>query len=274
MERERHYDWMVNCLPTADISATPSTPSMPCSSNACDSSLDYFKITPGCSSYVLSALNKWSDFHIHISNVGCLNSFGPVGLLFVPSLFHAVIVTGVSLSVSPHQANFIDYQEHSGTVIKSLASGGAIAGGGMVKWHVEVSSNIVPLQLHAVHVPAAEQQLLCPQQILQELFPSIKEHAIWNIHVLLNFPCGSLECPFNQSNLPVIQLCTPDELDCNFKTLNTCLLQEANCNLTATQKELLCRHWKGLLNLARTQVVLKSGVCSSTPLLKAVPTWI
>ena len=73
------------------------------------------------------------------------------------------------------------------------------------------------------------------------------------------------------TNLPIIQLCTPDELDCNFKALNACLLQEANNNLKATQKELLRWHWKfGHLNLARTQAILKSGACSSNSMLKAV----
>ena len=204
---------------------------MSCLSNICD-----FKITTGCSSHVLSALNQWSDFHTHVCNTSCLNSFGPIGLLSAPSLFQAIVDTGASLSVSPHQANFINYQEHSGTVMKGLASGATIASRGMLDWHVEVGGKIVPLCLRAVHVPAVEQRLLCPQQILQELFPSIKEHSIRDNHVLLNFPCGSLECPFNQSNLPVIQLCTPDELDCNFKALNACLLQETNHNLKATQK--------------------------------------
>ena len=88
--------------------------------------------------------------------------------------------------------------------------------------------------------------------------------------MLLNLPCGSLECPFNQSNLPVIQLCTSDELDCDSNFLNACLLQEANHNLKATQKELLHWHWKfGLFNLARTQVILKPGVCGYSFMLKA-----
>ena len=86
----------------------------------------------------------------------------------------------------------------------------------------------------------------------------------------LNFPSGSVECPFNQSNLSVIQLCTPNELDCNFKALNACLFQEAKHNLKATQKELLRWHWKfGHLNLAKTQAILKSSVCGSNPMLKA-----
>ena len=88
--------------------------------------------------------------------------------------------------------------------------------------------------------------------------------------MLLNLPCGSLECLFNQSNLLVIQLCTPDELDCDFKALNVGLLHEANNNLKAAQKELLCWHWKfGHLKLARTQAILKSGARGSNPMLKA-----
>ena len=193
MERERRFHWMVNCLPPADDSPAPTDPSMPCSSNVCDSPSDFFKNTTGCSSHILSALNKWSNFYMHVSNVGCLNIFGSIGLLPASSLFHAIIDAGASLFVSPHQADFIDYQEQSGTVLKGLASCAAIAGRWMLEWHVEVGGKILHLWLHAIHIPTAEQQLLCSQQILQELFPFIKEHSIWDHHVLLNFPCGSLE---------------------------------------------------------------------------------
>ena len=105
LERERCYDWMVNCLLPAGDSPAPTTPSMSCSSNACDSPLDFFKITIGCSSHILSALNKWSNFHTHVSNIGLLNSFGPIGLLSALSLFKAAVDTVFSLLVSPHQAN-------------------------------------------------------------------------------------------------------------------------------------------------------------------------
>ena len=95
MEREKCYNWMVNFLLPADDSPAPTTSSTSCPSNACD-----FRITTGCSSYVLSALNQWSDFHTHVCNTGCLNSFGPIGLLSAPSLFQAVVDTGASLLVS------------------------------------------------------------------------------------------------------------------------------------------------------------------------------
>ena len=62
--------------------------------------------------------------------------------------------------------------------MEGLASGASIADRGMLELHVEAGGKIVPLRLHAVHVPAMEQRLLCPQQILQELFPSNKEHSI------------------------------------------------------------------------------------------------
>ena len=62
--------------------------------------------------------------------------------------------------------------------MKGLTSGAAIAGRGMLEWHVEVGGKIVPLCLCAVHIPAVEQRLFCSQQILQELFLSIKEDSI------------------------------------------------------------------------------------------------
>ena len=71
-----------------------------------------------------------------------MDSFGLIGLLSALSLFQAVVDTGASLSVSPYQADFIDYQEHSGTLMKGLASSAAIAGRGMLEWHVEVGGKV------------------------------------------------------------------------------------------------------------------------------------
>ena len=53
MEREKHYNWMFNCLLPVDDSPAPTTSLMPCPSNVCD-----FKITTGCSSYTLYALHR------------------------------------------------------------------------------------------------------------------------------------------------------------------------------------------------------------------------
>ena len=52
--------------------------------------------------------------------------------------------------------------------------------------------------------------------------------------------------------------------------MSQCLSVVTNHNLKATQKELLHLHWKfGHLNLARTQAILKSGICGSNLMLNA-----
>ena len=62
--------------------------------------INFFKITTGCSYSVPSALNKWYEFHTHVSNIGCVNSFGPISLLSASTLFQAIIDTGASLLAS------------------------------------------------------------------------------------------------------------------------------------------------------------------------------
>ena len=119
-------------------------------------------------------------------------------------------------------------------------------------------------------MPQASNRLLCPQQLLQEFDPSMKPSTIGTESVTLYFSQGEVECPYDSSNLPIIQLSSKEEFDSSVKALNSCLLQKNNHNLKAAHKELLRWHWKfGHLNLPKVQAILRSGVCGNTPLIKA-----
>jgi len=102
------------------------------------------------------------------------------------------------------------------------------------------------------------------------LCPGLPSPTIGEEAVTLYFPEGALDCPYNESNLPVMTLCSPTELKADVHALNVCLIQENNHNLKASQKELLKWHWKfGHLDLASTQQILRSGACGTNPLIKA-----
>jgi hypothetical protein len=182
----------------------------------------------------------------------------------------ALVDTCASLCVTPHKKDFIDFHPVTGRVMKGLSAGAQIAGKGFIEWNVEVGGKVIPLRLRAVLVPAAQHRLLCPQQVIQELFPQMKAHEVDGNKFVFHFPEGDKECPYNGSNLPELDLCSPKELETELQSLSSCLIKENNHNLKAAQKELLKWHWKfGHINLKKTQALLKSGVCGTSPLIKA-----
>ena len=211
----------------------------------------------GCPSPVCNALDDWSDFPTHVE--ACFHcvaeSFGPIGLLSASSAdMTAIVDTGASLCVSPFKEDFVNYEPLTGTVIKGLSKGAAIAGRGTLVWNVDVGGTVVELKLRAVHVPTASHRLLCPQQLFQEWNPNMRKSELDGDSVVIHFPEGDVECSFNKSNLPELKLCSPKEFKSSIEALNSCLLKEENHNLKPAQKELLRWHWKfGHLNLAQTQ---------------------
>ena len=264
MERERKKVWkrLVNCLQIQETNEVEDDLEL--------DDWDSFMITTGCSPAVCQTLHEWSDFPTHVAAF-VAESFGPIGLLSAsPIDMIAIVDTGASICVSPFREDFVTYEPMTGTVIKGLSKGANIAGRGTLVWNVDVGGTMVELHLRAVHVPAASQRLLCPQQLHQEWCPSMRKSELDGDSIELHFPQGDVPCPFNESNLPELKLCSPKEFKSSIEALNSCLLKEHNHNLKPAQKELLRWHWKfGHLNLAQTQQILRSGVCGHSPLTKA-----
>ena len=172
-------------------------------------------------------------------------SFGQLGLLAGNATMDEVIVdTGASLTISPHQSDFVDYQTLSGKVIDGLVAGSEIAGVGTIIWNIECEGKMIQLSLRALHVPGSKYRLLCPQQVKKEHKPGIPAPAIEDDYISFQFPEGEVRCPYNESNLPSLQIQLPNETNNNMKSLNACIIQEANQNLTIPQKELLKWHCK------------------------------
>ena len=215
------------------------------------------------------AISWWDCLHCCLSQWP--SSFGPLGLLdnAAPE-FTAIVDTGASMAVTPFASDFISLQPVSGRVLKGLTKGTAIAGVGIVCWKVEVAGKIVELRLKALHVPTCDVRLLSPQQLRQEHSSEITLMDIKKDCVQIVFPEGVLDCPLNESNLPVIRIATPADSVGDLKALNACVMAEMNQNLTPAQKELLKWHSKlGHIDLKHVQRIMKSGALGWSPLIKA-----
>jgi hypothetical protein len=209
-----------------------------------------------------------------------LPSFGPLGLLADDvgsskadsNLIQAVVDTGASMTITFCRDDFISYKPLKGKhVVGGLAHGSPVVGTGIVEWHVEVNDVVVPIKLNALHVPAATQRLLDPQQLKRDLFPTMKRIEIDDSYIVIHFPQGDCICPNSKdSNLPMITICSAGSTTKGFKALTASLQLEQNQNLTASQKELLKWHFKlGHCDLKRVQRLLKTGAFGSTPLINA-----
>ena len=198
-------------------------------------------------------------------------SFGPLGLLADELHQKAIVDTGASLTISPHREDFVEYQEvGAGRVIKGLKAGAQVVGTGVVHWQAEVNGKVVDLKLRALHVPESSERLLCPQQLKREHSVKLKPFEIDDGWIRMEFPEGVLDCHFNASNLPVMNISTPLEMSGGLKALNACVTMEKNQNLTVAQKELLKWHCKlGHISLQRVQKLIKTGALGDSPKLKA-----
>ena len=234
---------------------------------------DSFKMTTNCCFKLLNAMENYSNLHEHVllCNTGSVPSFGPLGLLATGEQnVEAIVDTGASLTITPFLSDFITYEKQTGLVVNGLSKGATVAGIGMIEWLVEIGDKTVSLKLSALHVPEAGRRLLSPQQLRKETFPGMPEWRIGDYAVSLDLPQGTVECRYNESNLPALVLSTPKETAAEINGLNACLTLEQNQNLTASQKELLKWHTKlGHCGLKRVQQLMKTGALGHSPWIKA-----
>ena len=222
-------------------------------------------------------LNKWDDFDNHADKWRCclskwIPSFGPLGLLAaaIDELI-ALVDTGASVTITPHREDFIEYEEVSGNkVLKGLTAGASIIGRGIVHWKLEVGGKTVDLKLRALHVPSAEQRLLCPQQLRKEHRPKVKRCSIEDESIQIEFEEGVVDCPYNDSNLPVLKIAIPSEMNTNLSAMNACVTMENNQNLSVAHKELLKWHCRlGHMGFPCIQNLMKTGALGNNPRIKA-----
>ena len=232
-----------------------------------------------CDSSLLDHASGSLDDHVALSWWDCLScclsrlptSFGSMGLLAGDGADTSAIVdTGASMAVTPFREDFTTFTEVQGRVLKGLTKGTAVKGTGIVNWKTEVGGKVVELKLRALFVPESDVRLLSPQQLRQEHPAEITLMDIRKDCVRIKFPEGVLDCPLNESNLPVMTVCSPADSAANLKALNACVMAEMNQNLFPSQKELLKWHSKlGHIDLKQVQRIMKSGALGWTPLVKA-----
>ena len=270
---------------SVDSSVMPINPLKTLAPDDLDEWLD-FSICKPCTEGVDAPESvDWSDFDNHASTdwMACaaklIPSFGPLGLLTglpddgdpLLEQLEAFVDTGASLTVTPFQSDFSHYEALEGNkTMKGLSAGASIKGRGTVHWRVEVGDKTVDIKLRALHVPAAEHRLLCPQQLLKEHQPKLKQCEILEDGVLMSFQEGDLFCHCNQVNLPVIPLEAVNESTESLKALHSCVTLENNQNLSMAQKELLKWHCKlGHVGFARLQQLNRAGALGNNPKLRA-----
>ena len=216
--------------------------------------------------------------HVATTTFACLRafladwpvSFGPLGLLsdYGPDET-AIVDTGASLCITPHRTDFIDYEPVSGRVLKGLTRGTNVRGVGTVLWKTEVDGKVIDLKLRALHVPACDVRLLCPQQLRQEI-PGITLIDVRKTAVRIEFPEGALDCALNESNLPTMRIMTDQKREAEHEALHACVMEEANQNLSPPEKELLRWHCKlGHIRLPQVQKIMRTGVLGNSPIIKS-----
>ena len=218
---------------------------------------------------------EWDDFDCHVDGWRCflssfMPSFGPLGLLSAdPDDNEAFVDTAASITVTPHRSDFVEYEKVEGKVLKGLSTGAAIQGRGIIHWRLEVGSKVVDLKLRALHVPSTDHRLLCPQQMNKEHKPRPKHCSIEDDAVVIEFAEGTVICPCNQSNIPVLNLTGAKEAAEDLKALNACVTLENNQNLSMAKKELLKWHCRlGHIALPRIQKLMRAGALGHSPKIK------
>ena len=232
----------------------------------------------GCHCEECKAVNPspslWDDLSKHVQCCfisPVMESFGPIGLMDVKDKMEAIVDTGASICVTPFADDFESLEMDSGKhVLKGLSKGCAIKGRGIVHWKLEVGGKTVVLKLRALLVPECEHRLLCPQQVVKEHQPKIPPATIEEECVKFVFKEGVVECPCNDSNLPVVKLCTEKEAALNLRAMHFCVTQEANQNLNVAQKELLKWHCRlGHVSFQRVQMLMRAGALGDHPKVRA-----
>jgi len=190
------------------------------------------------------------------------------GLLPKGSTFHVMWDSGASISVSPHQNDFVSTFDSSCQAqpwSKGPAKGLSIRGSGHVAWSFHETNGVLrTLKVPAPHIPDCPVRLLSASGLLQT---HLHEHLPGDAqHLMLSGDDQDLSCPPAVSlidprdNLPVTAGCLFSE---NVPTAMNAALSaaaEQNWNLSDLEKELL--HWHcrlGHPSFASIQFLMRSG---------------
>ncbi len=186
-----------------------------------------------------------------------------------------VFDSGASLCVTPVMDDFVDTKLQKSdipTQLGGLAHGLNIEGKGQVDWaFMSDAGTVIQLSVEAYYVPSASHRLLSPQSLFQQ--GSYQgTFVVDSGYGSLKFADGnSITRPLDsRTNLPLVHGFKGRDVVGRLKELNLCVTDEANQNLTASQKELLKWHYRlGHLNLTAIQNLLKTGAMGYSRLVQS-----
>ena len=161
-----------------------------------------------------------------------------------PSSFPVIFDTGASLAISPSKDDF------AGTItpfdtpqrLGGMANGMNIEGVGIIKWSFRTTHGILTIHSRCYYVPDSKARLISPQRLFRKSEGVVGRFITAEDSCTLEFDnVGSLDIPYDsRSHLP-IALGKNLAID-GGPQANICILNEANQNLTPSQRLLLTWH--------------------------------
>ncbi len=165
-----------------------------------------------------------------------------------------IIDTGASVYITPLKSDFATYHP-SKMRIKDLSLSNAVAGEGMLSWHVvDLDRKQVTITLPGYHIPTAEVRLLSPQLLLAQ-YGGYSHQTARKIQIHLDSGEAMEASYCNKTRLPMLSTIGNTAGESSFWTKAfdftsndarafPMLLSDSNVNLNASQKELLLWHHK------------------------------
>jgi hypothetical protein len=175
--------------------------------------------------------------------------------------FDIFLDSGSTFSIISHKEDFATYNALPPETIHTVSGTASILGEGVVHWDIiSEEGNLVQIQVHCKHVPAASTCLLSPQDYcqyhqldrFQDQYGGNSDYFWLNV----NCKCQQFRCTIDsRTNLPIITAKTPSKL--SFSLSSTSVLSNDNVNITAAKKELLLWHWRlGHLGFTHLQLLM------------------
>ena len=215
-------------------------------STASNTTIDYGK----------TDLDQLSPYAFNACTMGSVDLHPPTS----PSGFPVIFDTGASLAISPNKGDFsgkiemFPYDRYLG----GMAEGMKIEGVGNIKWSFRSKDGIITLHSRCYYVPDAKARLISPQRLFNEEQGITGQYITKEKHSTLTFDnVGSIDIQYDErSHLP---MAIAKNLHSEGAQANLCILNDANQNLTPSQKLLLLWHARfGHKNFPAVQRLFRS----------------
>jgi hypothetical protein len=177
--------------------------------------------------------------------------------------FDIILDSGSTFSITSHKEDFATYTALPPETIHTVSGTASILGEGIAHWDIiSEEGNLVQIQVHCKHVPAASTRLLSPQDYcqyhqldrFQDQYGGNSDYFWLNV----NRERQQFRCTIDsRTNLPIITAKAPSKRSCSLSS--TSVLSNDNVNITPAQKELLLWHCRlGHLGFMHLQLLMTS----------------